>query len=66
MCWNARDGHRRRGDPLHVTNSAVLNDNLEDCIDYLMYLTRRKTSSGSPRIAGVHSEHSRGGDGSAP
>lgn len=24
---------------LHVTNSAVLNDNLEDCIDYLMYLT---------------------------
>ncbi len=24
---------------LHVTNSAVLNGNLEDCIDYLMFLT---------------------------
>ncbi len=24
---------------LHVTNSAILNDNLEDCIDYLMFIT---------------------------
>lgn len=24
---------------LHVTNSAVLNENLEDCIDYLMFIT---------------------------
>ena len=24
---------------LHVTNSALLNDNIEDCIDWLMFLT---------------------------
>lgn len=27
---------------LHVTNSAKLNENLEDCIDYLMYITAPK------------------------
>ncbi len=27
---------------LHVTNSAIKNDNLEDCVDFLMYLTAPK------------------------